>query len=82
MKKVYTFTLFLLIIASPILATLVEASSWNVSQARMRKAARAESIKIADFWKKFDAEINQADAVIIDPAKTSQKLNRKKDHQD
>ena len=82
MKKVYGLTISLLIFASPILSTLAEGSSWNRSQARMRKAARAESIKIADFWKKFDTEINQADAVMSDPAKISQKLNRKKDRQD
>ena len=82
MKKVYIFMLFLLIFAFPISAALAEGSSWNVSQAHMRKAARAESIKIANFWKKFDAEINQVDANTSDSAKTVQNLNEKKDHQD
>ena len=61
MKIPYTFTLVLVLIACPILYTVAECSSWNASQARMRKAARYESQKIADFWKKFDIEINQAE---------------------
>ena len=60
MKQVFTTLLVIIILFPTVSLSFAGGASWHRAQARMRKAARVEAEKHAEFWKKFDDEMAKA----------------------
>jgi hypothetical protein len=67
MKIARAFVLCLMPLLIGFSFTTAECSSWQISQSRMRKAARTEAKKIDAFWKRFDGNMDRAESSVSNP---------------
>ena len=78
MRQVFTTLLAIMMLFPTVSFSFAGGASWHRAQAHMRKAARAEAEKIAEFWKKYDDEMAWVEKELDDPDITHPKSSGKK----